>query len=154
MTQSNPTQTLSQLESMLDEYFGKKAPALPQNAKDILVKIAPYLAILSVVLAVPAIFFVLGLGSLTTMLAPFGGAQGMMSTPMIWFGTLLLIPAIVLEGMAIPGLFSKTKMGWKYMYWSQLVSIVSTLVQFNIVGALISAVIGFYLLFQVKEMYK
>lgn len=145
---------VNQLEKTLDEYFGKKAPALPHNIKEIIVKIAPYLAILGVILSLPAIFLLLGLGSLATVIAPFGGPSAVTAVPTMWIGILLLIPGVILEAMAIPGLFARKAVAWKYMFWAQLISVVSPLVQFNIVGALIGAVIGFYILFQVKSFYK
>lgn len=145
---------IKQLEKALDEYFGKKAPALPQNIKEIIVKIAPYLAIISVILTIPAILLIFGLGSLATSLAPLGGAQSVATLPTMWISILLLVPVVILEAMAVPGLFARSSKAWQYMFWAQIISVVSSLVQFNIIGALISAVIGFYILFQVKSLYK
>lgn len=154
MSEANAKNPLMQLEVMLDEYFGKKAPALPQNAKEIIVKIAPYLTILSVILTLPAILLLLGLSSFVAAIAPLSGAGVIPSGPLVWLGTLLLIPSVILEVMAIPGLFARSKQAWTYMYWAQLISIVSSLVQFNIIGAVLGALIGFYLLFQIKSFYK
>lgn len=146
--------TLTQLEDTLDLYFGKKAPALPTNIKDLIVKLAPYLSIIALILTLPAILLILGLGSFATMLAPLGGVQSVSTLPTMWLGIILLIPVVVLEAMAIPGLFARKAVAWKYMFWAQLITLVSSLVQFNIVGALIGAVIGFYILFQIKSHYK
>lgn len=154
MAEVNNNKSLAQLEATLDEYFGKKAPALPQNAKEIIVKIAPYLAIVSVILTLPAILLLLGLGSLATVLSPFGGVSSVTSVPTMWFSIILLIPVVILEIMAIPGLFAKTAKAWRFMYLAQLITVVSSLVQFNIIGAILSALIGFYILFQVKSFYK
>lgn len=145
---------IKQLEKALDDYFGKKAPALPQNIKEIIVKIAPYLAIISVIMTIPAILLIFGLGSLATTLAPLGGIPSVATLPTMWLSMLLLIPVVILEAMAIPGLFARSSKAWQYMFWAQIVSVISSLVQFNIIGALISAIIGFYLLFQVKSLYK
>ncbi|MCL5113572.1 MAG: hypothetical protein M1372_00180 [Patescibacteria group bacterium] len=154
MAETSSQNPLSQLEGTLDEYFGKKAPALPQNIKEIIVKIAPYLVIISLIFTIPAILVLFGLGSLATMLAPLGGARSVAGVPTMWIGIILLIPAVLLEIMAVPGLFSKKIAAWRYMYWAQLISIISSLVQLYIVGAILSAVIGFYILFQVKNLYK
>lgn len=150
----NYKNSLSQLEGMLNEYFGKKAPALPQNVKEIIVKIAPFLAIISVIFTLPAILLLLGLGSLATVLSPLGGVSSVSSIPTMWFGIILLIPVVILEVMAIPGLFARAAKAWRYMYLAQLITVVSSLVQFNIIGAILSALIGFYILFQVKSFYK
>ena len=154
MANTEYKKTLTQLEDTLNEYFGKKAPAMPENIKEIIVKLAPFLAILGVILSLPAVFLLLGLGGLATMMSPFGGMQAMTTIPTMWLSIVLLIPVVVLEILAIPGLFARTKQGWKYMYWAELISIVSSIAQFNIIGAVIGALIGFYLLFQVKNLYK
>lgn len=146
--------SLSQLEKTLEEYFGKKAPALPQDIKEVIVKLSPYLAILAAIIMVPSIFMLFGLGSLVTVLAPFGGVSSVGLLPNMWFGILILIPVVVLEVMAIPGLFERKITAWRYMYWAQLITAVSSLVKFDIVGAVIVLAIGLYLLFQVKSFYK
>lgn len=151
---NNYKNSLVQLEEKLNEYFGKKAPTLPQNIKEIIVKIAPFLAIISVIVTLPAILLLFGLGGLATMFAPLGGVSSVTLIPTMWISILLLIPVIILEAMAIPGLFAKSVTAWRYMYWAQLITAVSNLVQFNIIGALISALIGFYILFQIKSLYK
>jgi hypothetical protein len=56
--------------------------------------------------------------------------------------------------MAIPGLFARKATGWRFMYWAQLVGVVSNLASLNIMGAIIGAIIGFYFLFQIKSHYK
>ena len=145
---------LNKLEATLEVYFGKKAPALPENIKEIIVKIAPYLTIIGLILTIPAILILFGLGSAATMMAPLGGTNSLAAVPTMWFGILLLIPAVILEAMAVPGLFARKAIAWKYIFWAQLISVVSSLVQLNILGALISALIGFYILFQVKSYYK
>jgi branched-subunit amino acid transport protein len=71
-----------------------------------------------------------------------------------WLSLLLFVPVIILEIMAIPGLFKRKMMAWKYIYWSQLIMFVSGILQFNFIGAIIGAIIGFYFLFQVRSMYK
>ncbi|MEN9407672.1 MAG: hypothetical protein RLZZ455_888 [Candidatus Parcubacteria bacterium] len=146
--------TLTQLETTLELYFVKKAPALPLNIKEIIVKIAPYLTIISLILTIPAILLLFGLGSVATMLAPMGGVQTVTGLPTMWLGIVLLIPVVILEAMAIPGLFARKATGWRYMYWAQLVGVVSNLVSLNIMGAIIGAIIGFYFLFQIKSHYK
>ncbi len=154
MAEGSSKNPLAQLETTLDEYFGKKAPALPQNIKEILVKVAPYLVIIGLIFTIPAILILFGLGSVATVLAPVGGAQSVATVPTMWVGILLLIPVVILEAMAVPGLFSRKATAWRYVFWAQLISIISNLVQFNIVGGIIGALIGFYILFQVKSFYK
>lgn len=145
---------LNQLEATLDEYFGKKAPQLPQNIKELLVKIAPYLVIIGVVLTLPALLVLFGLGGAATMLSPVGGADSMAAVPTMWIGIILLVPVIILEALAIPGLFARKTVAWKYLFWAQLISVLASLLQLNIFGAILGAVVGFYILFQIKSFYK
>lgn len=146
--------TSTQLENTLHEYFVKKAPALPENIKEIIVKIAPYLTIISLIVTIPALFILLGLGGVVTTMAPLGGMRGVQSTTAVWLSLLFLIPVVILEAMAIPGLFSRSQKAWKFLYWAQIISVISSLVQLQLFNAILSAIIGFYILFQIKSHYK
>lgn len=145
---------LRQLEVTLNEYFGKKAPQLPSNVKEFIVKIAPYLVIISLIFTIPAIFVIFTLGSAATGLAPVAGAEAVSSLPFMWLSILLLIPVVILYLLALPGLFKRSAVAWKYIFWGQLISIVSALLQLNIFGAILGALIGFYILFQIRSYYK
>jgi len=144
------------LEVTLEEYLGKKAPQLPKAWKDALVKFVPYLVIIGVVVGVLGFLALLGLG---TFLVPLGTIGGMM-TGRPFFGVgyilnILFLGAIVLlEGLAIPGLFSRSKKAWNFLYWSVLVGAVQNVVSFNIGGLVIGTLLSLYFLFQVKEYYK
>jgi len=148
---------LNNLEQILEEYLVKKAPfQLPKNVKEIIVKFAPYLAILGVVMGIPGVLALLGAG---TILAPLGFVGGMMTgRPFLGMGYLVSIiflgVMVVLEALAIPGLFSKSKKAWTFIYWSALVGVVQNIVSFNMGGLVIGGLISMYFLFQVKEYYK
>ncbi|MDO9028285.1 MAG: hypothetical protein Q7U68_05430 [Candidatus Roizmanbacteria bacterium] len=144
------------LEVILGEYLGEKAPQLPKVWKDALVKFVPYLVIIGVVVGVLGFLTLLGLG---TFMVPLGTIGGMM-TGRPFFGVgyilnILFLGAIVLlEGLAIPGLFSRSKKAWNFLYWSVLVGAVQNIVSFNIGGLVIGTLLSLYFLFQVKEYYK
>jgi len=101
--------TFNKLEGILEEYLVKKAPfQLPENVKEIIVKFAPYLAILGVLMGIPGVLALLGAGAI---LAPLGFVGGMMSgRPFLGVGFIVNIVflgvMVVLEALAIPGLFS------------------------------------------------
>ena len=146
---------LNQLETMLDEYLGKKAPAMPENIKETLVSFAPYLAIIGIVLAVPGILAILGISAMLGPLTTFMGASYMMSYgPAYYIGVVGLIISAVLNGLAIQGLFKRSLGAWRLMYYSSLVSFVASVLQGSFGGALIGVLIGMYILFQVKNKYK
>jgi hypothetical protein len=144
---------MGQLEKMLDEYLVKKAPALPANFKEILVKFAPYLAIIGVVLGVPALLTLLGASALLSSsmyYAAYGAGLGYMYYVSIAF----MIASLVLEGLAIPGLFARKKSAWNLMFYATLVSALSSLVNQSWGGLIIGTLISLYLLFQVRSYYK
>ena len=127
---------------------------MPQNIKELLVNLAPYLTVVSVLVTLPGLLVLFGLGGFATMIAPMGGRESLSAVPTMWLSILFLVPVLILEIMAIPGLFAKKAVAWKYVFWAQLVSIVANLLQFNFFGAIIGAVISFYILFQIKSFYK
>jgi len=142
---------MDKLISTLDEYFGQKAPALPAAAKEFIVKVSPYLAILGVIIfaatILPALrFLTFGYG----MMAAYGAY---LPTTSLYIGLAVSAVTIILCLIAIPGLFKRTKGAWKLMFYSVLVSAVGSLLSYNIVGLVIGLLIGFYILFQVKSYY-
>lgn len=144
---------MKQLTKTLELYLVKKAPALPKGIKELLVKIAPWLAIIGVVISIPGVLVLFGLSSLITMM-PYGG-YGMMK----WgggfsIGVIFLIAALILEILAIPGLLKRKVMGWNYLYYAALVNAVYALVRFDLIGLVIGTLISLYLLFQIKSYYK
>lgn len=146
---------LNQLETMLDEYLGKKAPAMPENIKETLVSFAPYLAIIGIVFSLPAIFAILGIGAMMGPFSAFLGASYMMSYGVGYYvGIVGLIISAVLDGLAIPGLFKRSMGAWRLMFYSSLVTFVASVLQGSFGSALLGGVIGLYILFQVKGMYK
>ena len=149
--------TFGKLEVILEEYLVEKVPfQLPKNVKEIIVKFAPYLAIIGVVMGIPGVLALLGAG---TILAPLGLVGGIMTgRPFLGFGYIVSVVflgvMILLEGLAIPGLFSRSKKAWTYLYWSALVGVLQNIISFNVGGLVIGGLISMYFLFQVKEYYK
>ncbi len=144
---------VAQLEAMLDEYMIKKAPfAIPAGGKEFIVSVSPYLIIIFAVMALPLIFAALGLSAMVAPFAMLGGyAWG--------FGAMisLVVSVIVLvmEAMAVPGLFKRTKGSWRLLFYASIVSLIGSILSIHgIVGGIIGAIIGWYILFQVKDMYK
>lgn len=130
----------------LNVWFGQKAPALPVKAKEVIVKIAPWLALIGVVLALPAVLALIGFGSYMSRYMMFG----MYSGGYYW---IFAAATIVLNILALPGLFKPAKSGWTYSFYSVLVGGVSSLLMMDIAGLIIGLGIGFYILFQVKPYY-
>lgn len=143
---------IGQLEALLDEYMVQKAPfQLPLGLKEFLVKVAPYLIIIFAVMALP---FILGAIGLSTVLTPFAmmGGYGWGLGMIIAVATAVI--TIILEVMAVPGLFKRARAGWRLVFYASIVNVVGNLLAMNILGAIFAALIGWYVLFQIKEFYK
>ncbi len=148
---------LAQLEAMLDKYLVKEAPfTLPKEAKEFVVSVSPYLVIVFAVLALPLIFGAIGLTAVLTPFAMMGGyghvfGWGLGAT----IGLIISVITVIIEVMAVPGLFKRTKGAWRLLFYASIVSLIGGVLSIGgIVSAIIGAVIGWYILFQVKELYK
>lgn len=137
-----------QLDKILTEYLVKKAPALPKSVKNFLVSVAPYFALLGAILGIPALLAVFGLGAVMTPFAFVAGAR----TGIFWLYWLTGGVQVVLGALAIKPLFARRAHGWRLMYYSQLLSLVSLIRSLN-VGSLVMTILSFYILYQVKASY-
>jgi hypothetical protein len=130
----------------LNEWFGEKAPALPTKAKEVIVKIAPWLSLVMVVLAAPAVLALIGFGGYVGRYAIYGSYGGG------WYW-IFAAATIVLNILALPGLFKPSKSGWMFSFYAVLVGGVQNIVMMNLGGLIIGLAIGFYILFQIKAYY-
>lgn len=135
----------------LEEWFDK-LPPLPTGAKEVLVKVAPWFALVFGVLGVLAALAATGLMAALSPFMVLGGGVGVATGGLVAAILALLGSALML--VSFPGLKDRKMAGWKWAFWSEAVGVVSSLVALNLVGAAISALIGFYLLFQIKSYYK
>lgn len=142
---------LKQLEDFLAEYLIKKAPALPSNIKEIIVKVAPWLTLIFLILTLPLILAVLGLG---VLFAPFSFMGGLTAGTSYIVAMAFALVMLVLEAIAIPGLFKRSKSAWRLLYYVALIEAVKNIVTLNFGGLIIFSLLGFYFLFQVREYYK
>jgi len=150
------TGLIGQLEAILDEYMVQKAFfTFPLGLKEFLVAVAPYLIIISVILSIPLFLSVLGLGAMMMPLGIVAGGWGM------GFGlkalvTLIMTGVVVaIEVFALPGLFAKKRSAWRLLFYASIVSFIGSILSFNgLVGGIIGALLSWYILFQVKDMYK
>lgn len=136
------------LIGFLDFYLVKKAPfQIPEGAKEAIVRYGPWVMVVLLVISIPAILFILGVG---TALMPFAGlpyASGFSAA------ALFLLIEIGLEIAALPGLFARKMSGWKLLFYGRLVAIVYSLLILAVLSAIIGGLISFYILFQVREKY-
>lgn len=146
MKQSSTDKVISTAE----EWF-TKLPALPKDARALIVKITPWVAL---------IFGILGIIGGVGALGILGGASpfviaggGMQSLGGGMLAVIIGIISSVLLLAAFPGTRAHKEKGWKLLFWSEAVSTVGALLAISLFGVLI-ALIGFYLIFQIKSYYK
>lgn len=143
---------MSKLDSTLEMYLVDKAPyQLPDNIKEAIVRYGPWITLVLLIITLPAILFAFGLGAIFSPFAFLGGIQAGVN-----FGLTIIFSFIVLvlQGLAIPGLFKRTAFSWKLLYYATLISAVENLISFNLGGLVIGTLFSLYILFQIKSYYR
>ncbi len=150
-SQSDWRAPLVKLEKQLELYLVDKAPAIPKEWRELLVKIAPWISLVMVIIAVPAVLAIFGMAAWVSSFAYLGGVGYSTGFTISWIFTLMVM---ALQALAIPGLFKRTKAAWNLLFYATLLTAVQNLVVFNLAGLIIGTLISLYILFQVKEYYK
>ncbi len=141
---------LNKLDKLFTEYLLKKAPTLPDNIKEFLAKYLPYLVIIGLVFSIGPVIALFGITSLVVPFAMFSGARFGFN----YLSTIILLISLVVQAVAVPGLFKRTMASWNLMYYAALINAVHNLVRFDIVGLIIGTGISLYFLYQIKSFYK
>ncbi len=137
----------------LDNIFGDKGPLqLPKSAKDWVAEWVWLFALIGVIIRGFGLLTLLGLGAVFSGVAASTGTFSFFST--IGFGIVFLAAEGILLLISIPGLKHKKLLGWDFAFYAEVVAIVGNLLNLNVVGAAISAVIGFFFLFQIRSRFK
>jgi len=130
------------------------APALPPNAKEVLVNITPWVALIFGIIGI--LGSIAGLGILTA-LSPFAVMGGVSSYGTGLIAALIWLVSSILLLAAYPGTKARKLSGWNLLYWSRLVNFLGSILTLSIGSifwGLIGLIISFYLLFQIKSYYK
>lgn len=136
---------MSSFKDTLSKYFVDKAPKLPEKVKDVLVIIAPWLTIVSVVgMATAALSWLKWQNQFRAMNILFPGATVSLA---------LNVASAVIMAMAIRGLFARTRKAWDLVFAASVIGIVGEIISINIVSAIISFIISMYFLFQLRDRY-
>ena len=137
------------LVGFLDFYLVTKAPfQIPTAGREWIVKFGPWITLVLLILTLPPLLIALGIG---TFFIPFGGVNYAAG---FGFLTLVIIVEVGLMVAALPGLFDRKLTGWNLLFYSQLVSIVYSLLTGSIVGGLLFGLISLYILFQIRPLYR
>ncbi|MGE5244886.1 MAG: chromate transporter [Betaproteobacteria bacterium] len=140
------------LIGFLDFYLVKKAPfQIPDGGKEAIVKYGPWIVVVLLVISLPLVLFALGIGAI---LLPFAALGSPTAAGGFGFAMLVVCAELVLDVMSLPGLFARKMSGWNLIFYSRLLSIVSSLLMGAIVSAIVGGLIGLYILFQVRPLYQ
>lgn len=127
-----------------------KLPAMPKGGREFFVMILPWFALIFGILGVLGVISSFGLFSYFSPYMYLGGT-GIVGRGMIT--VVLGVISAVLLLMAFSGLNKKKEKGWKFIYFSEVVSLVANLVMFS-VGGILLTLVGFYILYQIRLYYK
>lgn len=143
----------SDVMGFLNYYLVEKAPfSLPQGLVDFMVSVAPWVALVLGVLGAIGALALFGLGSVLGPFVVLGGGASALGSTFLAAAFSGIIAVMYL--MAFSGLKKRKISGWNLLFYIQTLYVVSDLVNVRIASAVISAVIGYYLLFQVRAVYK
>ena len=150
-TQNTISDSLKTLELEIEKIvLNKKIPGLSDNSKEIIVKISPWFAAISMLLLLPILLAAFGISAIALPFSYLGGLNMGFSYTL---GLVFSFGMVVLQLMALPGLFKRQERAWRLMFYATLLSLVQQLLRFDVVGLVLGAVISFYFLFQVKSKY-
>lgn len=142
------------LEAMLTPLFAK-APHLPQGGRRFITDVAPWL---SLIFGVLGLFGLVSAGAIGFLFAPLlilgGGLHGIS-----FFITIVLgIASSVLSILSFNPLREMKKKGWNYAFYAMIISSIGTIISMVLIygglGGIVGILIGAYILFEVREMYK
>jgi hypothetical protein len=133
----------------LEQWFSQ-APSLPTNAKETLVKYMPIIALIFGIIGI--LLSLAGIAALTAVahLALVTGVHGYVGgfiAVIFWLASSILLFA------AYSGTKARKISGWNMLFYSEVVYLIGSLVSLSILQGIISALIGFYLLYQIKPFY-
>lgn len=140
---------IESLEKFFEE-TNKKLPVLPEGAKKWIVKVMPWAILIVSILLLPAVLALFGLGAIFGSLTFMGGLHAGVIFYLSW---ALSLVTFVLNLMAVKGLFARKVTAWRLIYYSTLISAVSSIISLNIFGAIVWGAIELYILFQIKPKY-
>jgi hypothetical protein len=126
----------------LDSFLGTQGPVqLSEQLRDLAVTLIPFgilLLLLYMLVLLP--LFAFGLHTNVT-------GAGM---TLAWIS---IITRAVLFGLALPGMFTRKLSGWKLTFAGIVAGFAGSLLNFDIIGALVGGLLGSYVLFQIRSRY-
>lgn len=128
-----------------------KLPAMPKGGRDFIVMIVPWLALIFGILGLLGSISAFRLFTYFPPMVYWGGTARLAGTGIIVL--ILGIISSVLLLMAFSGTKNKKEKGWRFLYYSEIVALVSSVITVS-PGGILVALVGFYLLYQIRSYYK
>lgn len=130
---------ISKLEECLDGIYGARSSfQIPLWLKELTVRVLPLLIIVMI--------------PLSLWLSWIGCFDGGCSRYANNFGLLFI--AWWFQFFSIWGLFRRKKSGWNLLFYASIFNVIGFAITLSIIGLVFSAIIGWYILFQIRSMYK
>ncbi len=159
---------LKGFEAWLYEMVYEKIPyKLPKVAREWIVQYGPWIAlvggVIAILVVVPMLFAAMAVTTTTNVALAAYGIAPVVAGPMYYLSLIVLAAQLVIMFMAIPKLLKRARQGWLLMFYSSTISLVYTVCNTfsygyfgfgTLLGGLIGAAIGYYLIFQIREYYK
>ncbi|ACT96164.1 hypothetical protein [Dyadobacter fermentans] len=137
------------LEKELEPIFLQKFPPFSESVKEFLVQYGPYIILVLSVIGVLGLLTALGVGG-----AVFGmGGASVGIGFNFYLGIVLGIVTLVMYLMAFTPLKARKRAGWNLLYYALLLGLVSNLIQLSIFAFIVGGLVGFWVLFQIREKY-
>lgn len=142
-----PNSYLQKLEQWLQVNLVEKAPPLPNHIAATVLKVAPWVMVVLLVIAASQFFGYLGGGAFWLRGDDGAGA-------MRWLIYMLFALALAaFRALSLPGLFNRTATGWRLAYYAMLVGALSSILHFNLPALVLNGAF-LYVLFQVRNYYR
>ncbi len=137
------------LEKELEPIFLQKFPPFSESVKEFLVQYGPYIILILSIIGVLGLLTALGVGG-----AVFGmGGASVGIGFNFYLGIALGIVTLAMYLLAFSPLKARRRAGWNLLYYALLVGLISNLIQLSLFAFIVGGIIGFWVLFQIREKY-
>lgn len=138
-----PYTAFAPAEEAIEQHLGARSKLqLPPQYRETFVRFLPWMALLFLPLHFGAVLLLLGVSALGTLFGSFSYGAALISTGVF-----------VLDVIALPGLFARSRRGWAFYVYALALSAVGNLLDLSIFGLLFSLAF-FWIAFQVKYKYR
>ncbi len=135
----------------LDDLMGSRAPIqIPGKVKFLMAKFGHWLVILLMILSLPGQLMDIGWRA---AMVPFGIITGAGGSLKLAFSLATLLFLIVMLILALPGLQARKVIGWQLLMLCNGINMAYGLLNGGIVGPILGALIGLYVLVQLRRYY-